>query len=85
MNGSYGKPARRSPVVLNEVVRQRASRVRWFVGLLGAAGNAMKYKKVKQIRRHHRKTGIRKRVFGTPERPRLTVYRSLKHILCSDY
>lgn len=28
-------------------------------------------------RRHRR---VRKRVFGTPERPRLVVYRSLKHI-----
>lgn len=28
-------------------------------------------------RRHKR---VRKRVFGTPERPRLNVYRSLKHI-----
>ncbi|MFQ6048460.1 MAG: 50S ribosomal protein L18, partial [Phycisphaerae bacterium] len=27
-----------------------------------------------------RKRRVRKRVFGTPERPRLTVYRSLKHI-----
>ena len=35
---------------------------------------------IKQVRRQRRKTGIRKRVFGTPERPRLTVYRSLKHI-----
>jgi large subunit ribosomal protein L18 len=35
---------------------------------------------VKQVRRTRRKAGIRKGVFGTPERPRLTVYRSLKHI-----
>lgn len=35
---------------------------------------------LKQIRRRRRKTGLRKRLFGTPERPRLTVYRSLKHI-----
>ena len=35
---------------------------------------------IKQIRRQRRKKGIRKGVFGTPERPRLTVYRSLKHI-----
>ncbi len=40
----------------------------------------MRYRKIKQIRRHRRKVGIRKRTFGTPERPRLTVYRSLKHI-----
>ena len=36
--------------------------------------------KLKTIRRNRRKTGIRKRVQGTPERPRLTVYRSLNHI-----
>ncbi len=30
----------------------------------------------KRIRRHKR---IRKKVFGTPERPRLAVYRSLQH------
>ena len=40
----------------------------------------MKYNKIRQIRRRRRKIGIRKRVFGLPERPRLTVYRSLKHI-----
>ncbi len=40
----------------------------------------MKQNKLKQIRRQRRKLGIRKRVFGTPQRPRLTVYRSLKHI-----
>ncbi len=31
-------------------------------------------------KRGRRKAGIRKRVFGTPQQPRLTVYRSLKHI-----
>lgn len=30
--------------------------------------------------RERRKKRIRKKVVGTPERPRLTVYRSLKHI-----
>lgn len=35
---------------------------------------------LKQVRRERRKTGIRKRVIGTPERPRLTVFRSLRHI-----
>ena len=34
----------------------------------------------KTIRRNRRKAGIRKRISGTPERPRLTVYRSLNHI-----
>ncbi|MCS7000409.1 MAG: 50S ribosomal protein L18 [Bacteroidota bacterium] len=31
-------------------------------------------------RRLRRKKGIRKKIRGTPERPRLNVYRSLKHI-----
>jgi large subunit ribosomal protein L18 len=40
---------------------------------------AVKYKtrQEKRLRRHWR---IRKRIFGTPERPRLSVFRSLKHI-----
>jgi len=36
--------------------------------------------KAKSLRRDRRKIGTRKRVSGTPERPRLTVYRSLNHI-----
>lgn len=36
--------------------------------------------KQKNIRRARRKRGIRKRIFGTPERPRLAVYRSNKNI-----
>ena len=40
----------------------------------------MKTKKLKQTRRIRRKHGIRKGVFGTPARPRLTVFRSLNHI-----
>lgn len=39
----------------------------------------MRIDKQKQIRRRRRKAGIRKRIVGTPERPRLTVYRSLSH------
>ncbi|MCE9590456.1 MAG: 50S ribosomal protein L18 [Planctomycetes bacterium] len=35
---------------------------------------------LKQKRRQRRKIGIRKDLFGTTERPRLTVYRSLKQI-----
>jgi large subunit ribosomal protein L18 len=40
---------------------------------------AVKYKtrQERRVRRHWR---IRKRIFGTPERPRLSVFRSLKHI-----
>ena len=36
--------------------------------------------KQKQIRRTRRRTGLRKRIAGTPQRPRLAVYRSLNHI-----
>lgn len=36
--------------------------------------------KSKQFARERRKKRIRKKIKGTPERPRLTVYRSLKHI-----
>jgi large subunit ribosomal protein L18 len=35
---------------------------------------------LRRLRRRRRKTGIRKRIFGTPDRPRLTVFRSQKHI-----
>ncbi|MFN3306197.1 MAG: 50S ribosomal protein L18 [Candidatus Kapaibacteriota bacterium] len=37
---------------------------------------------LKKIRRRRRKLRVRKKVFGTAEQPRLTVYRSLKHIYC---
>ena len=40
----------------------------------------MQISKLKQIRRQRRKLGIRKRIFGTPQRPRLTVFRSSKHV-----
>jgi large subunit ribosomal protein L18 len=36
-----------------------------------------KRKRAQRVRRHRR---VRKKVSGTPERPRLTVYRSLRHI-----
>ncbi|GAB4384608.1 MAG: 50S ribosomal protein L18 [Phycisphaerales bacterium] len=36
--------------------------------------------KQKALRRSRRRAGIRKRVIGTPERPRMSVYRSLQHI-----
>lgn len=35
---------------------------------------------IKTIRRQRRKQGLRKRLFGTPAQPRLTVFRSQKHI-----
>ena len=35
---------------------------------------------LKRTRRNRRKRGIRKRVFGTSEQPRLTVYRSNQHV-----
>ena len=34
----------------------------------------------KRLRRSRRKAGIRKRIFGTPDQPRLSIYRSAKHI-----
>lgn len=40
----------------------------------------LKERKIKQVRRWRRKMHIRQRVFGTAKRPRLSVYRSLKHI-----
>lgn len=39
--------------------------------------NQQKEKRLKRLRRHRR---VRKKVLGTPERPRLCVYRSLRHI-----
>ena len=38
--------------------------------------------KNKKIRLRRRKKHVRKRVHGTAQRPRLTVYRSLTHIYC---
>jgi len=43
----------------------------------GKTMERVKEKRLKRLRRHRR---VRKKVFGTPERPRLAVYRSLKHI-----
>ena len=40
----------------------------------------MRKNRIRNKRRSRRKTGIRKRIFGTPERPRLSVYRSSKHM-----
>jgi large subunit ribosomal protein L18 len=36
--------------------------------------------KLKAVRHQRRKRRIRKKLFGTPQRPRLSVFRSLKHI-----
>jgi large subunit ribosomal protein L18 len=36
--------------------------------------------KLKTVQRIRRKRGIRKRILGTPQRPRLTVFRSARHI-----
>jgi large subunit ribosomal protein L18 len=36
--------------------------------------------RLKKIHREKRRRRVRGKVFGTPERPRLSVYRSLKHI-----
>ena len=36
--------------------------------------------KLVQVRRQRRQKHVRKRLFGTPERPRLAVFRSSKHI-----
>lgn len=40
----------------------------------------MNAQKLSDIRRKRRKTGIRKAVFGSPTKPRLSVFRSSKHI-----
>ncbi len=32
------------------------------------------------LRRQRRRRGLRKRIFGTPDRPRLSIYRSLKYV-----
>ncbi len=40
----------------------------------------MKMTKQAQVRRRHLR--VRRKVVGTPERPRLSVFRSLKHINC---
>ena len=39
-------------------------------------------KKTSEQKRLHRHARVRKDVFGTPERPRLAVFRSNKHISC---
>ena len=40
----------------------------------------MKMIEMKTIRRERRKRGLRRRLFGVPARPRLSVFRSAKHM-----
>ena len=40
----------------------------------------MNARKLVQVRRQRRQRHVRKRIVGTPERPRLAVFRSSKHI-----
>jgi large subunit ribosomal protein L18 len=40
----------------------------------------MKETTLKLLRRRRRQRRVRRRIFGTPERPRLTVFRSLRNI-----
>lgn len=40
----------------------------------------MEKNKLKTLRRTRRRRGLRKRLIGTPDRPRLCVFRSSKHI-----
>ena len=40
----------------------------------------MDHQKAKQIRQLRRRRHVRRKIVGTPERPRLTVFRSSKHI-----
>ncbi|SIO42233.1 LSU ribosomal protein L18P [Singulisphaera sp. GP187] len=40
----------------------------------------MNERKQVQVRRLRRQRHVRKRIFGTPERPRLAIFRSSKHI-----
>jgi len=42
----------------------------------------MNREKIKWKRRWRRHRHVRRKTFGTPERPRLVVYRSLKHTYC---
>ncbi len=42
----------------------------------------MDLQKEKQKKRHRRHLRVRRKVFGTKDRPRLSVYRSLKNIYC---
>ena len=40
----------------------------------------MEANKLKTLRRTRRRTGLRKRLYGTPDKPRLSVFRSSKHV-----
>jgi len=41
---------------------------------------AMNHQKSKNVRRQRRRNHVRRKIVGTPERPRLSVFRSSKHI-----
>jgi large subunit ribosomal protein L18 len=40
----------------------------------------MDHQKAKKVRQHRRRNHVRRKIVGTAERPRLTVFRSSKHI-----
>lgn len=40
----------------------------------------MDRQRLKTVRRNRRRRGARKRIVGTPERPRMAIYRSLNHM-----
>ncbi len=68
VNTSGGSRARPSPVAVVDSAGTTDS---------GIAMNRLKQKAKRRVRRKMR---VRKRIFGTTERPRLTVFRSLQHI-----
>ena len=62
-----------------EYVRRKAGKA-GRVGTGLEAGGLMDKAKKKRLARQRRHARVRKRVHGTPERPRLSVFRSLKHM-----
>jgi len=49
---------------------------------MGGLVSAMRVSKEKQERLKRRRRRVRGKIFGTPERPRLSVRRSLRHTYC---
>jgi large subunit ribosomal protein L18 len=49
-------------------------------GTVTSGNSTMKNITIKRIRRERRKRSLRRRVFGMPDRPRLTVFRSARHV-----